>query len=84
MPMRRITMNKVREIIRLDQDCSLSQRAISRALSISRSVVSEYIRKIKAAGIDYQTAQGLDDDALLEIVAGIKDSQPERYRILRE
>ena len=59
MPMRRITMNKIREIIRLDQDCNLSGRAIARTLSISRSVVGEYIRKIKSAGIDYKTAQEL-------------------------
>ena len=38
MVMRRICMNKVREIIRLNEQCNLGQRAISRALNISRPV----------------------------------------------
>ena len=77
-------MNKIREIIRLDQDCNLSQRAIARALSIAHSVVGEYIRKIKSADIDYQTAQELDDDTLLEIVEGTGKVQSKRYQTLRE
>ena len=84
MPNRRISMNKIREIIRLDQDCNLSQRAIARALSIAHSVVGEYIRKIKSADIDYQTAQELDDDTLLEIVEGTGKVQSKRYQTLRE
>lgn len=77
-------MNKIREIIRLDQDCNLSQRAIARALGISRSVVSEYIRKIKSAGVDYKISQRIDDDTLLEIIEGSRITQSERYQTLRE
>ena len=77
-------MNKIREIIRLDQQCNLSKRAIARALSISRPVVSEYIQKIKSCDIDYKTAQSLDDDTLLDIVEGSGTSQSQRYLTLRE
>lgn len=83
MPMRRISMNKIREIIRLDQDCKLGQRAIARALSISRSVVGDYIQKIKSSGLDYKTARELDDDTLLEIVEGTGKVQSARYQVLR-
>ena len=45
MVMKRICMNKVREIIRLKEQCNLGQRAIARALNISRPVVKEYLNK---------------------------------------
>jgi transposase len=76
-------MNKVREIIRLFEQCNLSQRSIARALYISRPVVNEYIRKIHASGLDYQTAKELDDDTLLEIIEGSGKVHSERYQVLR-
>jgi hypothetical protein len=36
MPMRRISMEKIREIVRLYEKAKLSERAIARALKISR------------------------------------------------
>ena len=39
MPMRRIPMDKVREIIRLNTYGKLNHRAIARALNISRPIV---------------------------------------------
>jgi len=82
MPMRRISMNKVREIIRLFEQCNLSQRSIARALYISRPVVNEYIRKIHASGLDYKAAQELDDDTLLEIIESPERVHSERYQTL--
>jgi transposase/predicted XRE-type DNA-binding protein len=77
-------MNKIREIIRLNEQCNLSQRAIARALSISRPVVSEYIQKICSSGLDYSATQALDDDALLEIIEGADSKvHSERYQVLR-
>lgn len=83
MPMRRIPMNKIREIIRLKEQCDLSQRAITRALSISRPVVSDYLSQIKSSGIDYSMAQELDDDTLIEIIEGTGKTRSERYLTLR-
>ena len=37
----RISMNKIREIIRLSEECRLSGRQIAKALNISRPVVSQ-------------------------------------------
>ncbi|MBN2104191.1 winged helix-turn-helix transcriptional regulator [bacterium] len=36
-------------MIRLYEQCNLSQRSIARALSISRPVVSEYVNKIQSS-----------------------------------
>jgi transposase len=84
MPMRRTSMNKVREIIRLYEKCHLSRRSIARALSISRPVVSEYIDKIQSSGLNYSSIEKLDDDTLLEIIEGTKSVNSDRYHILRE
>lgn len=83
MPMRRTSMNKVREIIRLYEQCNLSQRSIARALSISRPVVSEYLSKIQSAGLTYASVENLDDDTLLKIIEGNRNANSDRYRILR-
>ena len=50
MAKRRIAMHRIREIIRLKEKLNLSDRAISRALNVSRPVVSQYIKEIKKAG----------------------------------
>jgi transposase len=83
MPMQRISMNKVREIIRLNEQCNLSQRTIARALKISRPVVKEYIDKIHSSELDYATINNIDDDTLLQIVEGTNKSNSDRYRALR-
>ena len=83
MPMRRISMNKIREIIRLKEVAHLSERAISRAVTVSRPIVKHYLETIKRAGLDYAAIKDLDDDALLEIVSGEGLSRPERYEFVR-
>ena len=72
-------MNKIREIIRLKEQCNLSERAISRALSLSRPVVAQYLRDIGSSGLNYAEIQAMDDDSLAEILTGRNNSKPERY-----
>jgi transposase len=78
MPMRRISMNKVREIIRLKQRCHLSERAISRALNLSRPVISQYLIDIANSALSYDEIQDMDDDSLTEMITG-SNKKPERY-----
>jgi transposase len=72
-------MNKVREIIRLKEQCNLSERAISRALNLSRPVVAQYLRDIGSSGLSYSEIELMDDDSLTEMLAGRNSSKPERY-----
>jgi transposase len=72
-------MNKVREIIRLKHQCNLSERAISRALNLSRPVISQYLRDIASSGLSYDEIQRMDDDSLTEILTGGNNSKSERY-----
>ena len=83
MPMRRISMEKVREVIRLKEQCKLSNRAISRALNVSRPVVRDYLSKLTKAGIDYTQAKQFSDDELLEVIKGSHGSLSQRYEALR-
>ena len=77
-------MNKVREIVRLNDQCGLSQRVIARALNVSRPVVSEYIDKVHSAGLVYETIKDMDDDTLVRIVEDSKEPTSQRYRLLRQ
>ena len=46
-----ISMRKLKDILRLKYDCSLSHRQIAKSLSISPSVVSRYANRATQLGI---------------------------------
>jgi DNA-binding Lrp family transcriptional regulator len=58
MTQERLTVRKIREILRLKEEAKLSNRAIARACNISNSTVGEYLRRIEAAGLHWPLAAG--------------------------
>jgi transposase len=82
MPMRRISMDKVREILRCYEQNGMRQRAIARALNVARPVVKHYLDRLSSAGIDYAAIRAMTDDALVEVVEGNDRSSPERYQVM--
>lgn len=84
MPMRRIAMDKVREILRLKEQCGLTHRAIARAVNVSRPVVKHYLERLAAAGIDCATLEVMDDDAAMSLLEGDKESYSERLKVLHQ
>lgn len=84
MAKQRISMNKIREIIRLNQQANLSQRAIARTLNISRPVVKEYIAKIEKAGLRYDHIREMDDDTLLQLITNKVKPNSKRYDVLQQ
>ena len=82
MAQRRLSMRKIREIMRLNDEHALSQRGISRALDISRPVVSDYISKIHSANLNYQDIKDISDDALLEILNNNGRKTNKRFKAL--
>ena len=64
MPQERLSMRKIREVLRLKWECKLPHRAIARSCSISHSTVGEYVQRAQAAGLSWPLPQDLDDDAL--------------------
>ena len=66
MPSRRITMRKIKEVLRLRYACGLSLEQIARAQNLSKGVVAKYVKRATAAGIDGATAQTLDEAELAQ------------------
>ena len=66
MPSRRITMRKIKEVLRLRYACGLSLEQIARAQNLSKGVVAKYLKRAAAAGIDGAIAQTLAEADLVE------------------
>jgi transposase len=57
-------MRRIRETLRLHLQAGLSYAEISRTLKISKSAVGKYVSLARAAGVDWEIAQGLSDEQL--------------------
>jgi hypothetical protein len=64
MPAERLSMRKVREVLRLKYACGASDRVIARSVGIGRTAAGEYIRRAAVAGITWPVPAGVDDTAL--------------------
>ncbi len=65
MPAERVSMRRVREILRLKFECGSSDRAIAVAVSVARSTVQLCLSRFAAAGLSWPlpatlTEQGLE------------------------
>ncbi|MBT4365595.1 MAG: IS21 family transposase [Desulfobacteraceae bacterium] len=68
-------MKKIREIIRLAETSSLSQRQIAKAVNVSRPVVSEALQKFKATGLKREEIKGISDTLLNDLLTEQKKSE---------
>ena len=68
MPAERITMRKVREVLRLKFECGLTNRKIAKSTAIARSTVGDYIQRAVAAGLSWPLAEDMDDARLEQIL----------------
>lgn len=64
MPKERLTMRKIREILRLKWECDLSNQQIAQSCGISRSTVGDYLMRAKAAGLSWPLPENLNDAEL--------------------
>ena len=53
MPQERLTVRKIKEILRLKYEAGLSNRVIAGACKVSNSTVGEYLKRAEAAGISW-------------------------------
>ena len=67
MPRERLSMRKVREVLRL-HSLGVSGREIARTLQLGGGTVSEYLARAKVAGLDWPLPDDLDDAALERIL----------------
>ena len=82
MAKRRVSMNKIRETIRLHQEAGLSNRQIARTLGISRPSVSQYLTDYRSSGLSYSAIAAMSDDELVGMLEGVKIELSERYQDL--
>ena len=66
MTRERLTLRKIREILRLREESKLSNRAIARACKISNSTVVEYLQRAQMAGLHWPLPEGMSEDALYQ------------------
>ncbi len=64
MPAVRLSMRKVREVLRLSWERKLSARQVARSAGLGRSTVSDYLRRAKVAGLSWPLPEGLDNASL--------------------
>ena len=87
MPAERVSMRRVREILRLKFECGRSDRAIAVAVSVARSTVQLCLTRFAAAGLTWPLPQTLTEQGLeaLQFAPGLQSlgripSRPWRRR----
>ena len=83
MPTSRLSMRKIKEVLRLRFELGLGQRAIARACSISQSTVHEYLNRAAAAGVGWPLPEGWDEERVEKALFGEQrpiGQFPERVR----
>jgi transposase len=68
MPAERITMRKVKEVLRLKFDAELSNRQIAQSCSMGHSTVGEYIRRFRQASLSWPLPEDIDDNHLEQLL----------------
>jgi transposase len=68
MPTKRLTMRKIREILRLRYDCKLTYGQIATSCRIGRSTASDYLERFKAASLGWPLPSDVDDARLEQLL----------------
>ena len=68
MPRKRLTMRKIREVLRLKHGHNKSIRNISHSCSIGRGTVGDYLLRASAAGLSWPLPGDLDDASLEQLL----------------
>ena len=68
MPQERLSMRKIRDVLRYRHSAGFSLDAIAKALKLSKGVVAKYVRLAGAAGLTWSLRDGLDDSGLEKLL----------------
>ena len=82
MARKRIEMKKLRKILKLKYENSLSIREIAALTGVSKTVVSSYLADFNGTGVPYGTTTDLSDTELIGLFTGTKEQKNKRYREL--
>ena len=64
MSARRVSVRKIRELLRLLWECGLSQRQVAGCCGIGKTTVAECAARAHLSGLDWSTAASLSDEEL--------------------
>lgn len=64
MPNSRLSMRKIKDVLRLHFERNLSARQIGNSLAVSHNTVTQYLRRARAAGLVWPLPQDLSDAEL--------------------
>jgi transposase len=76
MPGWRISMRKIKEVLRLKFEQNLTNRQISKSCNISRPCVAQYLARAAKAGMTWPLPEGQDDTALEQILFPLAADRP--------
>ncbi len=68
MPGQRLSMRKIREVLRLKYELNRSNRDIGLSCGIGSSTVGDYIQRVRNAGLNWPLPEGLSDTALEQLL----------------
>ena len=64
MPAERVSMRKIREVLRLTHALGMSRRLVGEATGIGKTAVGEYVRRAAVAGLSWPIPDEIDDAEL--------------------
>ncbi len=70
MPTPRVAMYTINECLRLKFDSGLSHERIARAMGLSKGVVSKYVARAEATGLDWAALSVLDEAGIAAALGG--------------
>jgi hypothetical protein len=65
MAAERLSMRKVREVLRLKHTLGMSYRQISETTGVGKTVIGEYLRRAGVIGITWPVPEEIDDAELI-------------------
>src|SRR5579863_8680821 len=64
MPAERVSMRKIRDVLRLTHAMGMSRRLVGEATGIGKTAVGEYVRRAAVAGLSWPVPDEIDDAEL--------------------
>ena len=64
MPGTKVSMRKVREVLRLKHALGMSERLIADAVGVGKTAVGEYLRRARVIGLAWPLPEGMDEAEL--------------------
>lgn len=64
MAKKRLSMRKLKDVLRLKFECGLSNRKIASSCNVARSTVADYLERVQRCGISWPLPEGVSDTEL--------------------